>query len=156
MTSGNVVLRGAEFALCAERRLDAPAATYVATCLLCRAASGVGEYDRKPAAVWSIEHTRRNGLAHSQFELTTRRHWRVDPVAGPAPPVRAEIPVRAHVPEPTARRHRRARPAVASASASWPVAVTAVAVALLLGCAWLLLGPHDVTGTGAGALWPRP
>jgi hypothetical protein len=90
-----VVLRGAEYVLHAERAAGAPEAAYVAECLQCRAESGLVDYDPKPVAVWSIEHTRHYGLAHSQFLVTTQRHWRVGPLPPPSPPAPAPCP-RAH------------------------------------------------------------
>jgi hypothetical protein len=84
--SANVILRGAELALHAERAPGAPEATYVAECLLCRAESGLIDYDPKPVAVWSMEHARYHGPDHGQFLLTTQSHWRV----GPLPPAPAQ------------------------------------------------------------------
>jgi hypothetical protein len=79
VSSANVILRGADLALTAERAPGAPVATYVSRCLLCRAESGLVDYDLKPVAVWSIEHARYHGRDHGQFLVTSQQHWRVGP-----------------------------------------------------------------------------
>jgi hypothetical protein len=120
----HIIRTSASWVLCAERAPGAPEATYVAECLHCRAGSGLIDYDPKPVEVWSIEHTRRHGLDHGQFVLTTRRHWRV----GPHPP-REPPPVPARAPD-APRSH--ARPRV------WLLAEPLILFALLIGS--VLLG----------------
>jgi hypothetical protein len=121
--SANVILRGAELALHAERAPGAPEATYVAECLLCRAESGLADYGRKPVAVWSIEHTRHHGPDHGQFLLTTQTHWRVGPLPSPPVPVATARTPRHHA------ANRRAR----TLAESLPLIALLVGTVLLLG-----------------------
>jgi hypothetical protein len=115
--SGNVILRGAEFALHAERAPGAAEAAYVVECLWCRAESGLVDYDVRPAAVWSIEHARRHGPDHGQFVVTSQQHWRVGRLPRPAP-----------APEPVRNGPREAR------RSRLPLSLTLAAlVAVLLG-----------------------
>jgi hypothetical protein len=138
--SAHIILRGAELALTAERAPGAAEALYVAECLLCRAESGLAAYDPKPVAVWSIEHTRHHDLNHCQFLVTTRQHWRVDPLLASAPePARP----------PTPRTHARPRPrttVLRTAADAAAFAAPLVLLALLLGA--VLLGTTLTTGTG--------
>lgn len=78
---GHVVRRGATLVLTAERARTSPDASYGVACLTCGAASGPVADDSRPVEVWAMEHARRYGLEHGRFAVTTRRYWRVDPVA---------------------------------------------------------------------------
>lgn len=125
--SAREVLRGARLVLHAERPPGAPEATYEAACLLCRHGSGPAHSERKPVAVWAMEHTRRHGLPHSQFLVTTQSHWRVDPL-----PSSPHKPAPAPRPRPRPRSHARPR--------TWAVAEPLALVALLLVSASVLFG----------------
>jgi hypothetical protein len=100
----HTILQGAGLVLRAERAEGAPDGIYLAECLACPETSGRVDSEPNPVACWAILHTERHGLAHSQFLVTTERHWRVDPrVPGDAPAAhssgrtRTAGPVRPHV-----------------------------------------------------------
>jgi hypothetical protein len=140
--SAHVILKGAEWVLSAERAAQAPAALYVAQCLVCQAESAVVDNDPKPAGVWAIEHARRTGRDHCQFRVTTEKHWRVDPTP-PAAGTTVTTPPRprSHA-RPRARRLRRAL------AHTGPLALAALVVAVVfIGCGYLL---GAATGTGTG------
>lgn len=111
------IRRTAAWVLADERAPDAPGTGYRAACLACSAESAWVADDPAPVELWVLDHTTHHGLAHSQFVVTTQRHWRVIPRTGAAgmgsvlntvrpPRVRANRPhgARAHA------RRRRWRP----------------------------------------------
>ncbi|WP_059008207.1 DUF7848 domain-containing protein [Streptomyces specialis] len=88
-----VVIKGAEWVLSAERAQGAPDGIYEARCLWCGAESPMVDDDSRPVGMWALDHTRRLGLEHGQFVVTSQRHWRVDPVV-PGGEVRRPVGVR--------------------------------------------------------------
>lgn len=160
MTGPEVILKGAEWVLSAERAEGAPDAIYGAECMTCEAESGLVDDDPKPVEVWALEHTRQHGLAHSQFLVTTQKHWRVDPLrrgpeSEPGPEGDAPTLVLARVKAlpPVRRSHARPRgrwwPAVVrlmvTRAGRWvaaPVLTVAAVVVVLV----TSVGPRHVSG----------
>jgi hypothetical protein len=93
--SGRVILKGSDLMLSAERAAGAPEAMYAAECMTCPAESAWVDNDPRPVEVWALEHARHSGLTHSQFLVTTQKHWRVDRVhtaaSGAAPRPGGEV-----------------------------------------------------------------
>ncbi|WP_456112187.1 DUF7848 domain-containing protein [Streptomyces specialis] len=98
----HAVIRGAEWVVSAERAECAPDGLYGARCLRCGAGSPLSDNDPKPVGMWALDHTRWLGLEHSQFVVTSQRHWRVDPAL---PVARVKRPDQARSP----RAHARPR-----------------------------------------------
>jgi hypothetical protein len=156
----HTILKGSRLVLHAERAKGAPDGIYSAACMTCPEESGRVDSDPGPVAQWVMLHTEQHGPEHSQFLVTTDRHWRVDPVrppgsmpaeghseqtlrlapVDPAPQVRAHARRRARRPWETAAR----RAAAHAGDVSGPFVILALITVCTLG--GYLLGAGHSTG----------
>lgn len=80
MNSNRHIVEGAQWVVSVVRGVGSTESVYSAECITCAAPFSVVADDPHPAGVWSLEHVRQNGPAHTEFLVTKQECWRVDPL----------------------------------------------------------------------------